>query len=640
MANFFGGFARRSQIDAVTSNKDEPAPVYALQELAETVRNADGKTIDQIASYLSETRLGNKSCTVKLKALKAIKYVANKPECSSFRSAMQQHSGNLRECVTFSCPPDSMKGNKPAEQVRQAAKDAIHSIFSTESGGEGSRQSLQGFGSTSEKASTTAASMFSKKPEGGRGGGGGGGITLTWGKSNGFNQSPQFAGSLENSPRAFPPANVESHQFAPVPINYRNEPSSSEASIDRMEQLLEKICSRKGMKLQPPPDEVMKYVSAAQDVHIEDLWLTLKCKLAEGPWRHQYIGLCLLQALIGCHNKAFGKAIRDHVSSDAECVERLGNTQHATLSHKAKSILSKLGGGAQQDLAAQPAHVPQMMQAQPQAPQGDLLDLGLDAAVPSQPQGGSNFLQELEAGGNQSAPQPVVNAAAPASSDLFAGLSVSSASQQQEQGQVLTALNSSAAPAPAPGPAPGLFDGLEVNQKGSNSAGVPPPSAAEAQSLDLLNNGSTGATNDISALSNNQPPQAAPPMNSMNAGGPQMMMPPPMMPPAMMPPMMQMQGMGNMNPMQVHMMQQQQMMMMQQQMMMQQPRFPMGMGMPPPAAANAQGRGPLDLGLSSPQATHARNSTMIDGRARPEPAFNFVQDHIQTLKGGGGAMKK
>ena len=30
----------------------------------------------------------------------------------------------------------------------------------------------------------------------------------------------------------------------------------------------------------------------------------------------------------------------------------------------------------------------------------------------------------------------------------------------------------------------------------------------------------------------------------------------------------------------------------------------------------------------------ARNSTMIDGRARPEPAFDFVQDHMQNLKKG------
>ena len=118
-----------------------------------------------------------------------------------------------------------------------------------------------------------------------------------------------------------------------------------------------------------------------------------------------------------------------------------------------------------------------------------------------------------------------------------------------------------------------------------------------------------------------------------------------------------------MNPVQMQMMMQQQQQMMQQQMMMQQqqqqqayrpagmmhPNMGMGMnmgmnmgmsmgmgggfGMAPPQAVHAMaaaqnGRGPPAPSALSP----ARNSTMIDGRARPEPAFDFVQDHIQNLK--------
>merc|ERR1711977_606015 len=99
--------------------------------------------------------------------------------------------------------------------------------------------------------------------------------------------------------------------------------------------------------------------------------------------------------------------------------------------------------------------------------------------------------------------------------------------------------------------------------------------------------------------------------------------------------------------MQQHMMQQQQMM--QQQHMMQQQQqqyFQQPTGLMTPGGGMGMGMGmgmggqPLDLGsMDSPSSGHstpsaaARNSVMIDGRARAEPAFNFVQDHIQNLKG-------
>ena len=166
--------------------------MYALQELVDLVRKSDARAVDQVASYLCTSRLAHKSPVVKLKALKAIKYVAAKPECSAFRSAVQQHAGVLREHSNFSCSADPMKGNRPAELVRQAAKEAIHAIYSTDSsyGNDGSRgQAMQGFGSggasTSngeESASMRAASMFTRK--GSDGGSGGFGVRLSWSRSS------------------------------------------------------------------------------------------------------------------------------------------------------------------------------------------------------------------------------------------------------------------------------------------------------------------------------------------------------------------------------------------------------------------------------------------------------------------------
>jgi len=687
MANFFGSLARKSQIDGLTSPKDEPCPVYALQELVDVVRKADSRAVHDVARYLCTSRLSNKSLVVKTKTLRAIKYVASKGECGEFRMAVQQHSGALRECVNFSCPADPMKGSKPAEGVRQAAKEAIHSVFSTDTGdsGAGRQHTMQGFGSTSEKAST----MFSVSSSSGSGsnassaasGSKGSGIRLSWGgRSNGSHtQAPQFAGSLDNSPRSpairkgpmSAPFRESQGPAVPMPSHFsaagvgagtgsRNEPSSSAASIDRIEQMLEQVCTRKGMKLQPAAEDVKKYVSAAQDVHLEDLWLTLKVKLSEGPWQQQYIGLCLLQALTGCHNKAFGNAVCAHVAGDCACVQRLAAAQHKTLSGKAKSLLAKISPGSSGAATAQ-AQQPQQQQqqqffdsAQPQG--GDLLDLGLDAAppaiAPAPPQqvdllqelGGQPAQQQQQHQQQQLPPAPTpapaqAPAAVGATGDLFAGLSVAGGGPPPPQ------------PAPAAAASAGgasLFDGMAIN-----ADPVVPPAAQQSQQQVNSSSGGNGAAAAAAAedpvrraMSPLSPAAAAP------GGQPQMQaaVSPPFGPQGMgMGAGMGMMGMG-MNPMQMQAMQQQQMMMMmmqqqqQQQMMMaqqQQPNMMMMMGMqppppnmmmpqqmPPPAMMQSQKAGAMGGGGMPQQATAAATTK------KSEPAFNFVQDHMKSLKGG------
>ncbi|UPQ97330.1 hypothetical protein HOP50_01g06210 [Chloropicon primus] len=659
--------ARKSQIDSLTSTKDEPTPIYGLQELAKLV-SSDSSSVDSVASYLCTTRLAHKSPVVKQKVLKAIKYVASKPECSSFRSAVQQNAGALREHANFSCAADPLKGNRPAELVRQAAKEAIHAIYSTDSSWDGSggsrTQAMQGFGtgvSTSHGSDNAESARSSSSSSGfnrggrDRSGSGGFGVKLSWGRSNGNDTAPQFASSPAHSPRGFgegEPSNNNNQrgawgaslepQGAPVPISSyssNQQPSSSESSIHRMEAILDKICLRKGMKLQPPAEEVKKYVSAAQDVHIEDLWLTLKIKLSHEPWQQQYIGLCLLQALLGCHNKTFGQAVRDQAGKDSGCVQNLCSAQNATLSTKAKNVLSKLNRGQAQHAArGAQGHPNPQPQPQPQGvPQPDLLDLGLGApAAPGQPQGQADLLQGLEvvAGGGQS--QAAAPAAAPAS-DLFAGLSVSNNDGPQKQSQGGGLANAAAPPAVQQqgAGAGGLFDGLDMNQQGPAKTGPAPVQA------DLF-----GGADAAVQQNTTRPPMSPPPMSPPPA------MPPPqgmmplsqgMMPPSqgMMP--QAMPGM-NMNPMMQQQMMQQQMMLQQQMMMQQQQRQMMmqpqmyqpmggmhtGMGMGMGGMTHPAGP-KLGSNHTSPTGamSAARNSTMIDGRARPEPAFDFVQDLLK-----------
>ena len=147
--SFLSSYARRSEVDSLTNSKDAPIPMFALEEFASGMAKSDDGVVNDVAKYLCASRVEHKNPVVKLKALKVAKHVASRQGCASFRRALQQNSGHVRTAVTFRCNPDPLKGTKPAEAVREAAKEAIHAIFSTDArqGGPAGRAQMQGFGS-------------------------------------------------------------------------------------------------------------------------------------------------------------------------------------------------------------------------------------------------------------------------------------------------------------------------------------------------------------------------------------------------------------------------------------------------------------------------------------------------------------
>ena len=141
------------------SRLTNPSPlslaVYLLDELVSAMRSMPTDHVEDSAEHLAR-RVDHRSPIVKLKALRAIKYICERGD-SRFRRAMSRHSGAIRSCVNHTGPPDALKGDAPHRAVREMASQAVAAVFS-----EGSSSSAASISSDSSShrpafASTLAA---------------------------------------------------------------------------------------------------------------------------------------------------------------------------------------------------------------------------------------------------------------------------------------------------------------------------------------------------------------------------------------------------------------------------------------------------------------------------------------------------
>ena len=129
--------------------------VYLLDELVSAMRSMPTDHVEDTAEHLAR-RVDHRSPIVKLKALRAIKYICERGD-SRFRRAMSRHSGAIRSCVNHTGPPDALKGDAPHRAVRDMASQAVAAVFS-----EGSSSTAASISSDSSShrpafASTLAA---------------------------------------------------------------------------------------------------------------------------------------------------------------------------------------------------------------------------------------------------------------------------------------------------------------------------------------------------------------------------------------------------------------------------------------------------------------------------------------------------
>ncbi|KAH9495813.1 hypothetical protein Btru_013367 [Bulinus truncatus] len=151
-----------------TSDDENPTPGYMLKEIKEISFESAGFS-ESLAEFLTD-RLRQKSCNVKVKALKLIKHLTENGS-KEFLTAIRKYSDVIKECTKFGGLPHPMHGNAPYLSVRKISKELCEILYNNDSvgvkspdhpsaperpatfkyGGLGpvqSKGSMQGFGNT------------------------------------------------------------------------------------------------------------------------------------------------------------------------------------------------------------------------------------------------------------------------------------------------------------------------------------------------------------------------------------------------------------------------------------------------------------------------------------------------------------
>ncbi|WIA42842.1 hypothetical protein OEZ86_008769 [Tetradesmus obliquus] len=128
MATFIDTVQRFRKIEEATAQKDDPAPVYLLDEIADMARQSPEQA--QAISDAVLKKLQVKSPVVKFKALRIIKHLCVKG-CSQFQRCMQRNSSAVRELIHWRGEPDPFKGDVPNARVREFSKDVVEVLFNS-----------------------------------------------------------------------------------------------------------------------------------------------------------------------------------------------------------------------------------------------------------------------------------------------------------------------------------------------------------------------------------------------------------------------------------------------------------------------------------------------------------------------------
>jgi len=155
-----------SLVSKVTTDDTTPIPVYALKELADYT-NKSQRDSDAVRSAIVN-RLNRTSPDIKFKALRTIKYICQNGRVD-FKLSFQRDNAYIKSLVTFQCPPDDLRGDKPAENVRAEAAECLQAIFADNQSAPQSSFKVESFGSTGPMNNGSATVSVSSGSYGGFG---------------------------------------------------------------------------------------------------------------------------------------------------------------------------------------------------------------------------------------------------------------------------------------------------------------------------------------------------------------------------------------------------------------------------------------------------------------------------------------
>lgn len=497
MAAIIDTVLRFKKVEDATSTKDEPAPVYLLDEIV-ALANSSPESAQGIADHVIK-RLGNKSPIVKFKALRLVKHLCLKGALQ-FQRCMQRHSGAIRELQHYRGEQDPLKGDAPNHRVRELAKETTEVLFSVINTAQNSSLSnqgrIQGFGSGVPEGRSGPPSTSGGLPSGGSKYVGFGSTPPPSSTPSYSSTNPTIAsavasvtsaassamgamGLLRNTPTER--SSERSYDSPPRtfdPPTYTSGPTSIPLTASQVmgseEQLVDDICTPGGLRAVPDPEDLSRFVAAASNMDGLQIGDLLRQKMEQGTWQVQLRAMAVLHAVAmqGGVSQAHGEIVV-LFQSDATPLRNALQSPQPSLRLQAAKTLSVL---LNEEVTAEPLPstkrggnralaTGQSPAGAPAAPVADLL-MDDDLAAGSAPQ--ASGLDLLGDFGGPNAPQVAVAPGVAATASMFSGLQLeepaSHAARHVQQPAAPTAQNGD------------LFGGLQVNP-------VPPPQPPQGGSL-------------------------------------------------------------------------------------------------------------------------------------------------------------
>ena len=416
--------------------------VYLLDELVSAMRSMPTDHVDDSAEHLSR-RVDHRSPVVKLKALRAIKYICERGD-SRFRRAMSRHSGAIRSCVNHTGPPDPLKGDAPHRAVREMASQAVAAVFSDATdrpaaaslSSDSSSSSSSAFAFASARAAPAAAPIIGDASDGAPK------LNKTTGTWGGADRRPDppssrtiavhehsSSSSTSAANLGFASRDLETRDtraapspppLSPPPLS-PHSPTQARLSAataapfvlagSEEQRRVDEACGRGGVKLAPPADVLDAFARACDGLNADGLARALADTIHRaiapgGTWQDGYKAAWCVEAAVGA-GAAGGARLAEAFDRDADATRALRDAanpetcSNAKLREKTTAAIEAVRrrvagatGGASASAAGGSIEAKAPSPVVTNAPAGDLLG-GLGAT----PGGLDDLLGDLSVGG-------------------------------------------------------------------------------------------------------------------------------------------------------------------------------------------------------------------------------------------------
>eukprot|EP00210_Caulerpa_lentillifera_P006253 g5972.t1 len=426
------GIIRFRKVEDVTTAKDEPAPIYLLDEVVKAAQ-ASPEDAQHIVEHLMR-KLDSKNPVVKAKSLRACKYLVLHGAVDA-RRILQRTSGPIRNLQTYRGSPDALKGDALNERVRVSAKEAIDAIYSTEtvtqpvskmtSNNTSSR--IQGFGNQGFGNQFNSAGVSSFRSD----------------QSYPY-QSPESTIAQTQSSNSF------LKEVPSVELDRGVQLQSSAKTINVLgdeEEVVNSVCQPSGVRLAPAKEDIKRFIDTVGTLDGPKVALHLQRKVEGNSWQQCYRALCLIEAIILQGSSLSCGEIGVHFQGDLNIIRKCAeNTVQSSVRERANKILSiftEVDGGQDQSMESTP--VLQDSNQSTSTTTDLLLDIDTPTPVQSTPVVSLDDLQD-----------PVVDSGV----DMFSGLNLSETNEKQvDSNDHLAAL---LAPSPPSDPFPEALAPLQT----------------------------------------------------------------------------------------------------------------------------------------------------------------------------------